>query len=622
MTRFTLLLLTLADIGPRRLQRRLRYDLRQRLDRRLPPQLAAAWAGGNASAPRWFPVLQALELQGLALPASIAPQSVSFHFLHLEKELSWPICWNDPRWPRLWQFHLHYFDWAREWLECALITGHWPHQAALLEPLLAHWITANPPGRGDGWHSYTLSLRTRNWIWLFRCCPQLATPGRLQSLWQQLCWLQAHPEHCHGGNHWLENLTALALGGLQFDGLQAQAMHRRALRLLQQELVSQVLADGGQEERSASYHLLMLDRLVELGCALSVINGERPPWLVAAIDAMAAWAKTVRFEGGGAPRFNDSAADAAPPLDVVVAAAQAYLERCSVGSADSLPEAALRRRLVNAAACDSPAAAGSANSSAVSPAAVTDLPATGWTVLRPGHGWELAFRCGVPCPPHLPPHVHSDQLSVELSYCGQWLLSEAGTSIYGSSPERAYERSGAAHNVLQLGLPAASGGIQWIEPVEVWGGFRAGRKAQPRNRQCGELGDGRCFAAGSHDGFDRIGASHVRRVELSDARPHQITLTVEDTVTTPSPLHVRQWWHLAPGIPNGMLDGFALEASTAEQLHTSWHSTWFAEGFGRRTPRQSFCISGWFPPGEHQLRITLPLSVASLSFSSVCPASG
>ena len=179
---------------------------------------------------------------------------------------------------------------------------------------------------------------------------------------------------------------------------------------------------------------------------------------------------------------------------------------------------------------------------------MTDLPATGWTLLRPGHGWELVFKCGVPCPPHLPPHVHSDQLSVELSYQGKWLLSEAGTSIYGDGPERAFERSGAAHNVLQLGLSLPSGEIEWIEPVEVWGGFRAARKAQPRHRQSGVLSDALCFAAGSHDGFDRFGASHERRVELSNANPQKVVLTVEDAVSTRRPLHFRQWWHLAPGI--------------------------------------------------------------------------
>ena len=51
------------------------------------------------------------------------------------------------------------------------------------------------------------------------------------------------------------------------------------------------------------------------------------------------------------------------------------------------------------------------------------------------------------------PHVHSDQLSVDL-LSRAMAPSEAGTSIYGNSPERAYERSGSAHNVLQLGIPS------------------------------------------------------------------------------------------------------------------------------------------------------------------------
>ena len=68
----------------------------------------------------------------------------------------------------------------------------------------------------------------------------------------------------------------------------------------------------------------------------------------------------------------------------------------------------------------------------------------------------MAFKCGVPCPPHLPGHVHSDQLSVDISYRGHWVICEAGTSIYGNGVERAYERSGAAHNVLQIGIPDRS----------------------------------------------------------------------------------------------------------------------------------------------------------------------
>ena len=198
-----------SDIGFVRLQRRLRYDFRQRFDRVLPSHIALAAACGFSKTPQFVPVLRELQATCLQPLPSQPPNTAFFVFLQHEQQLSLPIRWNDPNWPRLWQFHLHYFDWAREWLEHALIFGQWTNQAALLEPLLDQWIDANPPGRGDGWNSYTISLRTRNWIWLFRVCPQLATPHRIRSLWKQLLWLQAHPENCHGRNHWLENLFLL-----------------------------------------------------------------------------------------------------------------------------------------------------------------------------------------------------------------------------------------------------------------------------------------------------------------------------------------------------------------------------------------------------------------------------
>ncbi|MFN9905970.1 MAG: heparinase II/III-family protein, partial [bacterium] len=116
-----------------------------------------------------------------------------------------------------------------------------------------------------------------------------------------------------------------------------------------------------------------------------------------------------------------------------------------------------------------------------------DLPHTGWHLLRPGAGWELAFKCGVPCPPHLGAHAHSDLLSLDLWHQGRPVIAEVGTSVYGTGPDRQFERSSPAHNSLQLGM-SRHGSIQWVEPVEVWAGFRAGRKAQPLARRQGRQG--------------------------------------------------------------------------------------------------------------------------------------
>lgn len=521
------LLRTLVDIGPTRLQRRLRADTRQWLDRALPPELAMAWAGGTAGhEPRWrADALAQLTMAALPPPptTSTPPARVLFSFLNDPRELDWPIRWHETDRSRLWQVHLHDFGWGRNWLDQALAAEIWPAQACLLVPLIDAWISANPPGRGAGWHSYTTALRTRNWIWLLRCCPSLATQERTTSLWQQLLWLESHPEHGLGGNHWLENLIALAIGGVQFEGDRAKEMHRRSLTLLARELPRQLLADGGHEERSASYTMLLLDRLVELACVLQAVGGVRPPWLLQAISAMAGWSRSIRLFDGTWPRFNDSAADAAPPLDTVLDFAQALLGQ------GTGPEPGLRSRLLTPAS----AAASSLSSSLVTPPLqLIDLPDTGWTLLKPGGGWELCFRCGRACPDHLPAHAHSDQLSVDLFWQGEPWLVEAGTSVYGNGPDRAYERSGAAHNVLQLGRLTLGGGMRWIEPVEVWSIFRAGRKARPTHRACGSPAPGHWFAEGSHDGFQRYGAEHRRRVEVKRAADGSLLLAVIDQVST------------------------------------------------------------------------------------------
>ena len=219
------------------------------------------------------------------------------------------------------------------------------------------------------------------------------------------------------------------------------------------------------------------------------------------------------------------------------------------------------------------------------------------------------FKCGIPCPNHLPPHVHSDQLSFELCHHGRWLLSEAGTSTYGIGPERIYERSGAAHNVLQVGVESTPGVIRWMEPVDVWNGFRAGRKAKPRDRAFGQISQGVCFVEGSHDGFDHIGVSHHRRVTLSNPLPSQINIELLDTVITHTPLYVRQWWHLGPEMNRDLIEKLVVDAPTLADAVNTWHSTWFSTGFGQRLPRQSLCVAGRLSAGEHHLRCSHLLSI-------------
>lgn len=195
------------------------------------------------------------------------------------------------------------------------------------------------------------------------------------------------------------------------------------------------------------------------------------------------------------------------------------------------------------------------------------------------------------------------------------MLCEAATSLYQDGIERAYERSSSAHNVLQLGCTSSDGSIHWIEPVQVWGSFRAGRKPSPKHRSFGSLPDGGCYVQGCHDGFENHGAQHFRRLELTHVGPLGLRLSLIDTVYSSKLIHFRLWLHLAPQLPHEFLQRLHTEAPSAKSLSSNWHTTWFSQGFGRRLPRESYCISGILPPGHHRLRNVLFISSSCLPFS-------
>ena len=111
----------------------------------------------------------------------------------------------------------------------------------------------------------------------------------------QLCWLNFNQEKCHGGNHYLENLITLTMVGMQFKSKFAQKIALESLIKLNRELDKQILDDGGHEERSASYHNLILDRLVELGCLMEIMQKDSPRWLRNYIERMVNWSESIRI---------------------------------------------------------------------------------------------------------------------------------------------------------------------------------------------------------------------------------------------------------------------------------------------------------------------------------------
>ena len=234
----------------------------------------------------------------------------------------------------------------------------------------------------------------------------------------QIAWhagyVHSHLEMDVGGNHLLKNIKALIGAGVFLGRHDLVAKGRR---LLEDQLPVQVLADGGHFERSPSYHCQVLGDLLDILRLLDAADAPPVAGLDDAIGGMRRWLGAMVGADGEVPLSNDAV---------------------PVGG----------RRL--AAVAPAPPPRGP----------VTVLAASGYVVIRPDEGTQLVLDVGDPCPDHLPAHAHADCLSFELWVGHERWVVDTGTSTYEAGLRRAYERSTAAHNTVE---------VDGEEQTEVWG---------------------------------------------------------------------------------------------------------------------------------------------------------
>jgi uncharacterized heparinase superfamily protein len=161
------------------------------------------------------------------------------------------------------------------------------------------------------------------------------------------------------------------------------------------------------------------------------------------------------------------------------------------------------------------------------------LPATG-LVRAVADGWHLLADVGPPCPPSLPAHAHADTFGCLVHVDKVPLLVDTGTSTYESGPVRRHERSTAAHSTVE---------VDGADSTEVWGVFRAGRRARVSGLAT-SVGSSGITCEAVHDGFRRLPGRplHRRRWSLTSGG-----LRVDDLVTGRGRHEIVLRWHLAAG---------------------------------------------------------------------------
>ena len=379
-------------------------------------------------------------------------------FLNLEREVATAADWNSEEAAKLWLYHLHYFE--------DLVARDADERRAWHAAGIARWIADNPPGLGNGWEPYPLSLRIVNWIKWSLAGGELS-PAAVHSLAVQARYLRANLEHHLLGNHLFANAKALVFAGCFFAGAEAERWLAKGLGLVRREIGEQVLRDGGHFERSPMYHSLFLEDLLDLinlhGAHPETIEAReasQPVLWRSTAREMRRWLVLMTHPDGELALFNDCAFGVAPRPEEL----SAYARRLGLGPS-SLPSAGAHELSTS----------GFLRFESESATAILDVGEIG--------------------PSYLPGHAHADTLSFELSLFGERVVVDSGTSLYEAGDERLRQRSTAAHNTLV---------VDGADSSEVWSSFRVARRASAHGLRIDSMPNGLRVRCG-HDGYMRLG---------------------------------------------------------------------------------------------------------------------
>jgi hypothetical protein len=548
-----------------------------------------------------------------------------FRFVNAERDWSLPVDWQAAGAPRLWRFHLHYFDDAPALALAGGITGETKF-VDLFYSLALDWLSQNATGAGDGWHPYPISRRIPNWIYALGLSDEGEAAGRERiraSLEAQAQFLARHLEFDALGNHLLANARALLFAGAYFRSGEAGRWWATAERILEREVAEQFLADGGHFERSPMYHALVLQDLLECA-ALFHRRGHVPAWLAGTIERADWWLGQMLHPDGGVALFNDCTLEGPsyPELAAFGAALRGHPSEAHRPGWRQLawfgpaPLSTGRPGLVDADetkpltdACDGWGDTATREGvfghgrPSFQWGALTPLLESGYFLLRDtAAGHALIFDAGEPCPSYIPAHAHADLLSYELSLFGRRVIVDSGVCEYEAGPWRDYCRSTRAHNTVQ---------VDGLDQSELWGSFRAGRRAHPMDVHWDEAGS-RAEVGAAHTGYRRLrgGVTHRRSIRCDGG-----TYCVTDTVTGTGSHRVESLIHFHPQMDVDLkADGLTAQGQGV-RLIVRFEPGVTAEL--RRGEERDGSLQGWYCPA---FGVRQPNPVVVLSRCGALPA--
>ncbi|HMK35420.1 MAG TPA: alginate lyase family protein [Desulfomonilaceae bacterium] len=410
---------------------------------------------------------------------------------------------------RLWTITLHYHRWAYDLAELAARGGPDADTAAtLFKHYVMDWITrcevTEPGARDLAWNSYAISTRIPWWIRSYQTIPREwwscnseFLDRLLKSLWMQAAFLHKHLEYDLRANHLLRNAVGLGWAGRFFSDRFSEQWLRTATRLALDQIEEQVLPDGGHFERSAMYHLLIMEDLCNLARVME--DKQARDQICSTWERMARCLVWLRHPDGRIPILNDASLNGASAPDQMLA--QAELMDLEIEM-----------------------------SSPVGGKLFPDFGVFAWH----GDPWTVFFDVGQIGVDYQPGHGHADTLTAELSFKGHRLFVDPGTYGYDLDDRRRYDRATASHNTVC---------VDGFDSSEVWHIFRCGRRAYPEHIQLTKSSDGFSVSA-SHTGYCHLPGSPRPTREITLRKSE---LVIMDRCEGSGSHRLTGGWLLAPG---------------------------------------------------------------------------
>jgi len=327
---------------------------------------------------------------------------------------------------------------------------------------------------------YVVSMRLTNWLKAsHRTSFDHFTITHIEKLGQLL---QRNKEFHLLGNHLLKNIKALIFYHIYFDH-EPKTLDSE-LHLLEKQLLVQVLPDGWHIERTPTYHLVILEDLLDI---YNVLPDSVSNTTIAILkDNIRKMLSSTNYWEEEYPLLNDSSYWSAPRLSEI----QQYAQ--TLGFEIQKPTANLAH-----------------------------YPYAGYyTFIRPE--FTLWIDAGNLGPEYLTGHAHNDSLSFILYVNSSVLFGDTGACSYQDQDLRNRARTVQSHNTVM---------IENIEPSEFWGSFRHARKIKLISR---DVNDNRLRAAVTYRK-----RKHERSWEITGN-----TIIISDTINGN---YGNAFFHLAPG---------------------------------------------------------------------------